>query len=156
MSRKHQAEKREYLKDPIYQSKLVTRLINKIMLDGKKGTAQRILYSAFQIIEEKTKTNPSDVFAAAFTNIAPAMETTTKRVGGSNIPVPKETTESRKSSLALRWIVQYARLRKEKSMEEKLANEIIDASNGVGGAVKKREDVIKQAEANRVYANVRG
>jgi len=156
MSRKHRAEKRDHLIDPIYGSSLVTRFINKIMYDGKRGTAQQILYSAFELIRKKTNEEPLDIFAKAVTNVGPTLETTTRRVGGNNMPIPRETSEARKATLALRWIVQYARLRKEKSMEEKLANEIIDASNGTGNAVKKKEDVVKQAEANKVFANVRG
>ncbi len=153
MSRKGFNQKRDVLPDPIYNSKLVTRLINRIMLDGKKGTAQTILYNAFKRIEEKTQKPAMDVFATAINNIMPEVELKAKRIGGANFQVPTEVSPERKVTLGLRWLVSYARLRKEKSMEEKLCNEIIDAANGTGGAVKKREDTHKMAEANKAYAH---
>ena len=153
MSRKGYVAKRDVLPDPIYKSKLVTRLINRIMLDGKKGTAQTILYNAFIKIEEKTKKPAMDVFATAMNNIMPEVELKAKRVGGANYQVPTEVSAERKVTLGLRWLVSYARLRKEKSMEDKLCNEIIDAANGTGQSVKKREDVHKMAEANKAYAH---
>lgn len=153
MSRKGFNQKRDVLPDPIYNSKLVTRLINKIMLDGKKGTAQTILYNAFNRIEEKTKKPAMDVFATAINNVMPEVELKAKRIGGANYQVPTQVSPERKITLGLRWLVSYARLRKEKSMEEKLCNEIIDAANGTGGSVKKREDVHKMAEANKAYAH---
>ena len=153
MSRKGFNQKRDVLPDPIYNSKLVTRLINRIMLDGKKGTAQTILYNAFKRIEDKTQKPAMDVFATAINNIMPEVELKAKRIGGTNFQVPTEVSAERKVTLGLRWLVSYSRLRKEKSMEEKLCNEIIDAANGTGGSVKKREDVHKMAEANKAYAH---
>ena len=151
--RKGNPTKRDVLPDPIYNSKLVTRLINKLMLDGKKGTAQNILYSAFKKIEEKTGKPAMDVFATAINNIMPEVELKMRRVGGANFPVPTEVSAERKVTLGLRWLVTYARLRKEKSMQEKLCNEIIDAANGTGASVKKREDTHRMAEANKAYAH---
>ena len=139
--RKGNATKRDVLPDPIYNSKLVTRLINKIMLDGKKGTAQNILYSAFKKIEEKTGKPAMDVFATAINNIMPEVELKMRRVGGA--------------TLGLRWLVNYSRLRNEKTMQDRLANEIIDAANGTGASVKKREDTHKMAEANKAYSHYR-
>ena len=153
MSRKGSTIKRDVLPDPIYKSKLVTRLVNRLMLDGKKGTAQTILYCAFNKIEEKTKKPAMDVFATAMNNIMPEVELKAKRVGGANYQVPTEVSAERKVTLGLRWLVSYSRLRKEKSMEDKLCNEIIDAANGTGASVKKREDVHKMAEANKAYAH---
>ncbi len=153
MSRKGSTAKRDVLPDPIYKSKLVTRLINRLMLDGKKGTAQTILYEAFNKIEEKTKKPAMDVFATAMNNIMPEVELKAKRVGGANYQVPTEVSAERKVTLGLRWLVSYSRLRKEKSMQDKLCNEIIDAANGTGASVKKREDVHKMAEANKAYAH---
>ena len=151
--RKGNATKRDVLPDPIYNSKLVTRLINKIMLDGKKGTAEKILYSAFNKIEAKTGKAAMDVFATAINNIMPEVELKMKRMGGANYQVPTEVSPERKVTLGLRWLVNYSRLRNEKSMEERLANEIIDAANGTGASVKKRDDVHKMAEANKAYAH---
>ena len=151
--RKGNATKRDVLPDPIYNSKLVTRLINKIMLDGKKGTSQKILYTAFKKIEEKTGKPAMDVFATALNNIMPEVELKTKRIGAANYQVPTEVSPERKVTLGLRWLVNYSRLRKDKSMEDKLCNEIIDAANGTGASVKKREDVHKMAEANKSYAH---
>lgn len=151
--RKRRAEKRDVLPDSIYKSKLVTKLINQIMLDGKKGTAQKILYKAFDIIKEKTGKEPMDVFLSAMENVKPALEVKSRRVGGSNYQVPMEVKEDRSQALALRWIVNYAKNRNGKGMAENLANELIDASNNTGGAVKKREDTHKMAEANKAFAH---
>ena len=153
--RKRQAIKRDVLADPIYNSKMVTKLINGIMLDGKKGTAQKILYSALDIVKEKTKSDPIEVLNKAFENIKPALEIKSRRIGGSNYSVPMEVREDRANALTLRWLIQYAKNRTGKGMAENLAAEIIDASNGVGGAVKKREDTHKMAEANKAYAHYR-
>ncbi len=155
MPRKGSVPKRDVLPDPIYNSKLVTRLINKIMVDGKKGTAQKILYNAFDRIEAKTGKPAMDVFATALNNIMPEVELKTRRIGATNYQVPIEVSPERKVTLGLRWLVNYARLRNEKSMEEKLAAEIIDAANGTGASVKKREDTHKMAEANRASAHYR-
>jgi small subunit ribosomal protein S7 len=153
--RKRQAIKRDVLADPIYNSKMVTKLINGIMLDGKKGTAQKILYSALDIVKEKTNKDPLEVLNQAFENIKPALEIKSRRIGGSNYSVPMEVREDRANALTLRWLIQYAKNRTGKGMAENLAAEIIDASNGVGGAVKKREDTHKMAEANKAYAHYR-
>ena len=153
--RKRRAVKRDVLPDPIYNSKVVTKLINKIMLDGKKGTAQTILYDAFDMVKEKTGSEPTEVFNKALENIKPALEVKTRRVGGANYPVPIEVRPDRAQALGLRWLVQYARLRGGHSMAENLANEIIDASNGVGAAVKKREETHRMAEANKAFAHYR-
>ena len=153
--RKRRAEKRDVLVDPIYNSKIVTKLINQIMLDGKKGTAQNILYDAFNMIKEKTNKDPMEVFETALENIKPALEIKSRRVGGSNYQVPMEVRADRSQALGLRWLVQYAKNRNGKGMAENLANEIIDASNGTGGAVKKREDTHKMAEANKAFAHFR-
>ena len=151
--RKRRAVKRDVLADPMYNSKLVTKLVNTIMLDGKKGKAQTIVYKAFDMIKEKTGREAMEVFEEAMANIKPALEVKSRRVGGANYQVPVEVKADRSQALALRWLVNYSRLRKEKSMEEKLANEIIDAANGTGAAVKKREDTHKMAEANKAYAH---
>ena len=153
--RKKQAIKRDVLADPIYNSKMVTKLINGIMLDGKKGTAQKILYNALDIVKEKTNNDPLEVLNQAFENIKPALEIKSRRVGGSNYSVPMEVREDRANALTLRWLIQYAKSRNGKGMAENLAAEIIDASNGIGGAVKKREDTHKMAEANKAYAHYR-
>ena len=155
MSRKRRAEKRNVMPDPIYNSKVVTKLINQIMLDGKKGTAEKILYDAFKMIEEKTGKDPMETFNKAMENIMPTLETKSRRIGGSNVQVPIEVSESRKQTLGLRWLVNYSRLRHEKTMSVRLANEIMDAANGTGGAVKKREDTFKMAEANKAFAHYR-
>ena len=155
MPRKGHIAKRDVLADPIYNSKLVTRLINRIMVDGKRGTAQSILYNAFAIVEEKTGKQAMEVFESALDNIMPVLELKQRRVGGANYQVPVEVSQERKLTLGLRWLVNYSRLRNEKTMELRLANEIIDASNGTGGSVKKREDTHKMAEANKAYANYR-
>jgi small subunit ribosomal protein S7 len=143
------------LPDPIYNSKLVTRLVNRIMVDGKKSVAQRILYNAFEIIRERTGKDPMDVLEQALKNVMPVLEVRARRVGGANYQVPVEVRPERRTSLGLRWLVNYARLRGEKTMEERLAMEIIDASNNTGAAVKKREDTHKMAEANRAFAHYR-
>ena len=153
--RKIRAVKRDVLPDPIYKSKVVTKLINSLMKDGKKGIAQTILYDAFDMIKEKTGEAPMDVFNKALSNIKPALEVKSRRVGGANYQVPVEVKANRSQALAMRWLVQYARLRGGHSMAENLANEIIDASNGVGAAVKKREDTHKMAEANKAFAHYR-
>ena len=153
--RKRRAIKRDVLPDPMYNSKVVTKLINQIMLDGKKGTAQTILYDAFNIVKEKTDADAMDVFNKALENIKPALEVKTRRVGGANYPVPIEVKADRAQALGLRWLVNYARLRGGHSMAENLANEIIDASNGVGAAVKKREETHRMAEANKAFAHYR-
>ena len=155
MPRKGHIVKRDVLPDPIYNSKVVTRTINAIMLDGKKGTAQTILYSALDIVKETTGQDPLEVFTKALENISPVLEVKSRRIGGQNYQVPVEVRPDRKQTLALRWLVKYSRLRKEKTMDEKLAKEIIDASNGLGGACKKREEVHKMAEANKAFAHHR-
>jgi small subunit ribosomal protein S7 len=155
MPRKGKITKRDVLPDPLYNSKLVTRLINRIMVDGKRGTAQTILYTAFKKIEEKSGTPAMDVFATAINNIMPEVELKVRRVGASNYQIPIEVTAERKVTLGLRWLVTYARLRNEKTMEDRLANEIIDAANKTGASVKKREDTHKMAEANKAYAHYR-
>ncbi|AGM25672.1 30S ribosomal protein S7 [Spiroplasma syrphidicola EA-1] len=153
--RKHQAEKRDVLPDPVYNSKLVTRAVNKLMIDGKRGVAQTILYGAFEIIKEKTNTEPLEIFNKAIANITPHLELKVRRIGGANYQVPIEVNEERKVALSLRWLINYSRLRNEKSMVDKLAHEIIDASNGIGGSVKKKDDTHKMAEANKAFAHYR-
>ena len=153
--RKRRAVKRDVLPDPIYKSKVVTKLINQIMRDGKKGTAQKILYNAFEIIQEKTNEDPMKVFEKAMANIKPALEVKSRRVGGSNYQVPVEVKADRAQALSFRWLTQYARLRSGHSMAENLANEIIDASNGTGASVKKKEDTHRMAEANKAFAHYR-
>ncbi|MBO4919439.1 MAG: 30S ribosomal protein S7 [Erysipelotrichaceae bacterium] len=155
MPRKGHIAKRDVLVDPIYNSKLVTRLINKIMLDGKKGVAQNILYNAFDIVEKKTGQQPMEVFEKALDNVMPELELKLRRVGGANYQVPVEVSDERRLTLGLRWIVNYSRLRSEKTMEQRLAAEIIDASNGVGQSVKKKDDTHKMAEANKAFAHYR-
>lgn len=155
MPRKGHVGKRDVLQDPIYNSKLVTRLINKIMLDGKKGVAQGILYDAFQTVEKKTGKQPMEVFEKALDNVMPELELKLRRVGGANYQVPVEVSAERKLTLGLRWIVNYARLRNEKTMADRLAAEIIDASNGTGASVKKKDDTHKMAEANKAFAHYR-
>ena len=153
--RKRRAVKRDVLPDPIYKSKVVTKLVNSIMLDGKKGKAQTIIYNAFDMIKEKTGNDPMEVFNQALENIRPQLEVKTRRVGGANYQVPIEVTAERSQALALRWLTKYARLRGGKGMADNLANEIIDASNGTGGSVKKKEDTHKMAEANKAFAHYR-
>lgn len=155
MSRKRKAPVREVLSDPIFNSKIVTKLINTIMLDGKKSTAEKILYSAFELVKQKTNEDPLVVFQKAVENVTPLLEVRTRRIGGTNYQVPSEVSARRKQTLALRWLINYARIRTEKTMDVKLANEIIDASKGTGGAVKKKEDTHKMAEANKAFAHFR-
>ena len=151
--RKKRAVKRDVLPDAIYNSKIVTKLINQIMIDGKRGIAQNIIYDAFEMIKNKTNEDPMVVFEKAMKNIRPALEVKSRRVGGSNYQVPVEVKPERAQALAFRWLAQYARLRSGKSMAEKLANEIIDASNGIGASVKKKDDTHKMAEANKAFAH---
>ena len=153
--RKRRAVKRDVLPDPIYNSKIVTKLINRLMLDGKKGVAQTILYDAFNIVKEKTGEEPMAVYEKALENLKPALEVKSRRVGGANYQVPIEVRPDRSEALALRWLVNYARLRGGHSMAENLANELIDASNGVGAACKKREDTHRMAEANKAFTHYR-
>ena len=155
MPRKGYIAKREVLADPIYNSVVVTKLINNIMLDGKKGVAQRIVYDAFDIIKEKTGREPLEVFQEALDAIMPVLEVKARRVGGATYQVPMEVRPERRQTLGLRWLTRYSRERNEKTMKERLANELLDALNGTGGSVKKREDTHKMAEANRAFAHYR-
>jgi small subunit ribosomal protein S7 len=155
MPRKGPVAKRDVLPDPLYNSKLVTRLINKMMIDGKRGTSQAILYSAFDIIRERSGKEPMEVFEQALKNIMPVLEVKARRVGGANYQVPVEVRPDRRTTLGLRWLVNYSRLRGEKTMEQRLANEILDAANNAGASVKKREDTHKMAEANKAFAHYR-
>ncbi len=153
--RKRRAVKRDVLADPIYNSKLVTKIINAIMKDGKKGIAQTIFYDAMNIVKEKTGREPMEVLNQALENISPALEVKSRRVGGANYQVPIEVKADRKQALGIRWLINYARLRGGHSMAENLANEIIDASNNTGAAVKKREETHRMAEANKAFAHYR-
>ncbi len=155
MSRKGYIAKREVLADPIYNSIVVTKLINNIMLDGKKGVAQKIVYDAFEIIKEKTGRDPLEVFGEALDNIMPVLEVKARRVGGATYQVPMEVRAERRQTLGLRWLTRYSRERGEKTMKERLANELLDALAGTGGSVKKREDTHKMAEANKAFAHYR-
>ena len=155
MPRKGHVAKRDVLPDPIYNSKLVSRLINSIMIDGKKGIAQTILYDAFNMIAEKTGREPMEVFNEAIENIMPVLEVKARRVGGANYQVPIEVRPERRTTLGLRWLVLYSRQRNEKTMQERLCNEIIDAAGNSGASVKKREDTHKMAEANKAFAHYR-
>lgn len=155
MPRKSYTKQAEVLPDPIYNSKLVSRLINRLMLDGKRGTASTILYDAFNRIKEATGNEPLAVFEEALNNIMPVLEVKARRIGGSNYQIPVEVRPERRTTLGLRWLVSYARLRNEHTMDERLANEIMDAANNTGSAVKKREDVHRMAEANRAFAHYR-
>ncbi|MBR4721020.1 MAG: 30S ribosomal protein S7 [Clostridia bacterium] len=155
MPRKGYIAKREVLADPIYGSVVVTKLINNIMLDGKKGVAQKIVYDAFDIIKEKTGKDPLEVFTEALNNIMPVLEVKARRVGGATYQVPMEVRPERRQTLGLRWLTRYARERSEKTMKERLANELMDALNGTGGSVKKREDTHKMAESNKAFAHYR-
>ena len=155
MPRRGNVPKREVLPDPLYHSVLVTRLINSIMLDGKKGVAQKVVYGAFDIIAEKTGKSPLEVFNQALENIMPSLEVKARRVGGATYQVPMEVRPERRTTLGLRWLTNYARNRGEKTMKERLAGEIMDASNTTGSAVKKREDTHKLAESNRAFAHYR-
>ena len=155
MPRRGNVAKRDVLPDPMYNSKLVTRLINSVMLDGKKGVAQKIVYGAFEIVQEKTGKDPLEAFDAAMENIMPLLEVKARRVGGATYQVPMEVRPERKQTLGLRWLTTYARSRGEKTMKERLAGEIMDAMNGTGGACKKREDTHRMAEANKAFAHYR-
>ena len=155
MPRRGNVAKRDVLADPLYNSKLVTRLINSIMLDGKKGVAQKIVYGAFEIVAEKTGKGGLEAFEQAMENIMPVLEVKARRVGGATYQVPMEVRPERRQTLGLRWITAYSRNRSEETMKERLANEILDALNGVGGACKKRDDTHKMAEANKAFANYR-
>lgn len=155
MSRKGRVAKRDVLPDPVYNSKTISKLINNIMLDGKKGVAQNILYDAFNKVEEKTGKPAMEVFDQAINNIMPVLELKVRRIGGANYQVPVEVSSERRMTLGLRWLVNYSRLRNEKTMVDRLANEIIDASNGTGASVKKKEDTHKMAEANKAFAHYR-
>ena len=155
MPRKGPVTKRDVLPDPVYGSKLLTRFINKIMLDGKKGVAERIVYDAFDLVRAKTGKDPLEVFDAAMQNAMPLLEVRARRVGGANYQVPVEVRADRKTTLGIRWLVNYSRLRGERTMYERVAGEIMDASNGTGAAVKKREDTHKMAEANKAFAHYR-
>ena len=154
MPRRGNVAKRDVLPDPMYNSKLVTRLINNIMYDGKKGVAQKIVYEAFEIVEEKTGKNALEVFEQAMENVMPSL-VKARRVGGANYQVPIEVRPERRQTLGLRWMANYSRLRSEKTMKERLAGEILDALNGAGGAAKKRDDTHKMAEANKAFAHYR-
>ena len=155
MPRRGRAPKREVLPDPIYNSTRLTKLINQVMLDGKKGTAQKICYGAFDIIKEKMGLDPLEVFEKAMENIMPVLEVKSRRVGGATYQVPVEVRPERRQTLGIRWLVAYSRNRSERTMKQRLAAELMDAYNGTGGAVKKREDTHKMAEANRAFAHYR-
>ena len=155
MPRRGKVAKRDVLPDPMYNSKMVTRLINNIMLDGKKGVAQKIVYGAFEIVSEKTGKNGLEAFEEALENIMPVLECKTRRIGGANYRVPLEVRPERRETLGLRWLTAYSRTRSERTMKERLAGEIMDAINSTGGAFKKKEDVHKMAEANKAFAHFR-
>ena len=155
MPRRGNVPKREVLPDPVYNSVLVTRLVNSIMLDGKKGVAQKVVYGAFDIIREKTGKEPLEVFTTAIENIMPTLEVKARRVGGATYQVPIEVRPDRRQTLGLRWLTNYSRARNEKTMKERLAGELMDASNSLGAAVKKREDTHKMADSNKAFAHFR-
>ena len=155
MPRRGNVPKREVLPDPVYGSVLVTKLVNSVMLDGKKGVAQKVVYAAFDQIKEKTEKEPTEVFAQAMENIMPSLEVKARRVGGANYQVPMEVRPARRQTLGLRWLTAYARARGERTMAERLAGEIMDAANNLGSAVKKREDTHKMAESNKAFAHYR-
>ena len=155
MPRRGNVPKREVLPDPVYKSTLVTKLVNSVMLDGKKGVAQRVVYGAFEIVEQKTGKNGLDAFQQAMENIMPSLEIKSRRVGGATYQVPLEVRPERRQTLGLRWLTTYARKRSEKTMKERLAGEIMDACNNTGAAVKKREDTHKMAEANKAFSHFR-
>ena len=155
MPRRGNVPKRDVLPDPLYNSKLVTKLVNSIMLDGKKGVSQKVVYGAFDIVEEKSGQDPLSVFKKAMDNVRPTLEVKPKRVGGATYPVPMEVNSRRATTLAIRWIVDFSRKRKEHTMRERLANEIMDAVNNTGASVKKREDTHKMAESNKAFAHYR-
>ncbi|MFD1929744.1 30S ribosomal protein S7 [Sporosarcina siberiensis] len=155
MPRKGPVTKRDVLPDPIYNSKLVSRLINSMMVDGKKGTSQKILYGAFELVKERSGKDPLEVFETALANVMPVLEVRARRVGGANYQVPVEVRPERRTTLGLRFFVLYSRRRGEKTMEERLANEILDASNNTGASVKRREELHKMADANKAFAHYR-
>ena len=155
MPRKGHTQKRDVLADPIYNNKVVTKLVNNVMYDGKKGVAQKIVYDAFGIIEAKLGQNPQEVFVAALDNLKPELEVKARRVGGSTYQVPMEVRADRQQTLALRWLIGYARKRSERTMAEKLAGEIMDAKNSAGAAFKKKEETHRMAEANKAFAHYR-
>ena len=155
MPRRGNVAKRDVLPDPMYNSKLVTRLINSVMLDGKKGVAQKIVYGAFEIVQEKTGKEPLGLFEQAMETVMPSLEVKARRVGGANYQVPMEVRPARRTTLGLRWLTAYARARSERTMAERLAGELMDAANNTGAAVKKREEVHKTAEANKAFAHFR-
>ncbi len=155
MPRRGNVPKREVLPDPMYRSVLVTKLINSVMLDGKKGVAQKVVYGAFDIVKEKTDKDPVEVFTAALENIMPSLEVKARRVGGATSQVPVEVRPERRQTLGLRWLTTYARARSERTMKERLAGELMDAANNTGAAVKRREDMHKNAEANKAFAHFR-
>ena len=155
MPRRGFIAKRDVLPDPLYNSKIVTRLINNVMLDGKKGVAQKIVYDAFELIKEKTGKDPIEVFEAAMENVMPQLEVKARRVGGSTYQVPMEVRPERRQTLGLRWLTTYSRARSERTMKERLAGEIMDATNGLGGAAKKRDETHRMAEANKAFAHYR-
>ena len=155
MPRRGNVPKREVLPDPMYRSVLVTKLINSVMLDGKKGVAQKVVYGAFDIVKEKTDKDPVEVFTAALENIMPSLEVKARRVGGATYQVPVEVCPERRQTLGLRWLTTYARARSERTMKERLAGELMDAANNTGAAVKRREDMHKNAEANKAFAHFR-
>lgn len=155
MPRRGNVPKREVLPDPMYRSALVTKLINSVMLDGKKGVAQKVVYGAFDIVKEKTDKDPVEVFTAALENIMPSLEVKARRVGGATYQVPVEVRPERRQTLGLRWLTTYARARSERTMKERLAGELMDAANNTGAAVKRREDMHKNAEANKAFAHFR-
>ncbi|MEE3394673.1 MAG: 30S ribosomal protein S7 [Candidatus Onthomonas sp.] len=155
MPRRGNVPKREILPDPVYNSVLVTKLVNSIMLDGKKGVAQKVVYGAFDIVREKTGKEAIEVFHAAMENVMPSLEVKSRRVGGATYQVPMEVRPARRQTLGLRWLTTYSRARSERTMKERLAGELMDAANNVGNAVKKREDVHKMAEANKAFAHFR-
>ena len=155
MPRRAAAIRREVTPDAVYNNRLVTQLINKVLLDGKKATAERLVYGAFDLVKEKTEGDPLAVFKKAMDNVRPTLEVKPKRVGGATYQVPMEVNSRRATTLAIRWIVNFSRARKERTMAERLANEIMDAANGVGASVKRREDLFKMAEANRAFSHYR-
>ncbi|WP_077598473.1 30S ribosomal protein S7 [Olsenella urininfantis] len=155
MPRRAAANRREVTPDAVYNNRLVTQLINKVLLDGKKATAERIVYGAFDLVQQKTEQDPLAIFKKAMDNVRPTLEVKPKRVGGATYQVPMEVNSRRATTLAIRWMVNFSRARKEKTMAERLANEIMDAANGVGASVKRREDLFKMAEANRAFSHYR-
>ena len=155
MPRRSGVPKRDVLPDPIYNSKVITKLVNQVMLDGKKGTAQSIVYEAFDLVKEKTNANPDEIFTSALENVKPVLEVKARRVGGSTYQVPMEIRPERRQTLAIRWLVDFARKRSEKTMKERLAGEIVDAYNNTGAAIKRKEEMHRAAEANKAFAHYR-